>query len=658
MAMTFDAAADIENARIIINAQGGVTGDRFYMSRRDRNGSNLIRETSETGALWLPDPTKVRTQMAKSPSFESVSGTNATTRTNLHTNPSLANALTGFTATYGTSGAGATSHELIGGVDNLKFGRATWSAASTAVGGGVELASTASFAAGPAAVSVYVRVNRANQTLQLSLTGTAAGGATGIVNPAVVVNFGTWTRLTWTGTITTPGTFALQVTAVAGGRVWAIDDQLDVDWALAEQSPVTLPYFDGATAAAGDFSYAWTGTANASTSIQRGLIPLNAGGGNAANISSTVWALNGTKSVRVIPTSTSSNDSYVSPEGDTGVLRYGFAAGKTYTISATIRLDAAQTGALNANARRIVAMTKVGAAAYVSTASAQAANDVGVTRLSVTVTMPAGVTEAFIRLYNGALRGGGDVWWDSLLVEETTTVQDYFDGSTGPNHAWISAAHNSTSTNGDASLPITLSDYEARQGLETDYILTDENGIVSDSLRITIPNWGTWLKDPFRPFMNVKVLWNSDSAYTRQVPQVTLKARGAKFPVVQSDRRMAPNGNIRVLTEDEEAARKLIALLDTTATVMIDVDLAFGVPVRYVAIGDITGQRTTSEADRNLTWAERYWDLPIQEVAVPLGAPIAQSLTYDSISANFGSYIALPASIASYNDLAAGSWGQ
>jgi hypothetical protein len=657
--MSFTATPDIENARIVIEAMGGIAGQRFYMQRRDRNGAQLIRETSEAGAMWLPDTSKIRTQLARNPSFEQLSATNVTIRTQLFTNPSFQTDLAGLSAAYGTSGAGALTRPTIGGVDNNAFARATWSTASTAVGGNLDLTTASTLATGAAAISVYVRVNRAAQRLQLSIIGAAATGATGITNAAIDVQPDTWTRLTWTGTIATAGSFGLRVSAVSGGagRVWAVSDYLDLDQALGEQRAVVGTYFDGSSGTTGDFTHAWSGTANASSSVERGLVPTYAGG-SAGTVSSTNWYANGSKSARVIPISLTSNDSYLSPEGDTGALRYGFAAGKTYTVSATARLTAAQTGTLNASARRIVVYTKVGAAAYVTASSAQAPNASGITRLSVTFTAPAGITEGFIRLYNGAFRDGGDVWWDSLLVEETTTLQDYFDGSTGQNHVWTGTAHQSTSTNSDAALPITLHDYEARQGLATDYILTNEDGVISESERITIPAWGTWLKDPFRPFMNAKVLWNSDSSYTRAAPQAVLKARGAKFPVVQSDRRMAPSGTIRVLTMDEDEARKLVALLDTTNTVMIDVDLAFGVPVRYVAIGDITGSRTSSETDRNLTWQDRFWDLPIQEVAAPVGAPISQSLTYEAIAANFGAYIGLPASIASYNDLAAGNWGQ
>ena len=72
----------------------------------------------------------------------------------------------------------------------------------------------------------------------------------------------------------------------------------------------------------------------------------------------------------------------------------------------------------------------------------------------------------------------------------------------------------------------------------------------------------------------------SDDQYTRRSPHVVLQARGAKYPVVHADRRQAPVATVRVMTETRDDAKALIALLDRTSVVMIDVDYAFGVPVQ------------------------------------------------------------------------------
>lgn len=169
--------------------------------------------------------------------------------------------------------------------------------------------------------------------------------------------------------------------------------------------------------------------------------------GNATITASTAWALNGTTSLQISP-NTASNDSYASVNGDTSGVRLGLTAG-TYTFSGTIRLAAAQTGTIGANARTIEVFTSTTLGTYTTTLSTQAPNAAGTTRLSVTFTVPANPTEAFIRLYNGASSGNGDVFWDSLLLETGSTLNPYFDGTTAAagdyTYGWTGTANNSTS---------------------------------------------------------------------------------------------------------------------------------------------------------------------------------------------------------------------
>lgn len=167
-------------------------------------------------------------------------------------------------------------------------------------------------------------------------------------------------------------------------------------------------------------------------------------GFNASNGSAdTSWAQNGTTSVRITP-SAASNDSFMNIDGDLGALRAGMEAGKTYTVSATIRLTGAQTGTVAGAARKLTAWYTDGGV-HTQVASTQAANSAGVTRLSVTMTIPSTATAAWIRLYNGASTGNGNVWWDSIMLTESAATPNYADGSS-PGWAWTGAAHTSTSS--------------------------------------------------------------------------------------------------------------------------------------------------------------------------------------------------------------------
>ena len=262
---------------------------------------------------------------------------------------------------------------------------------------------------------------------------------------ADVVMTGSWQRLSITKTTksntTTIGFAVVNRTAAA--------HTFYVDAAMIELSSTLGDYFDGSFNPAGDFSYSWTGTANASTSIARGATLSTVTGGSASAIQSSEWQLTGAKSLRVIPSSTVT-DNFASPGGDAGAMRLGMVAGNTYTVSATIRLSAPLTGTLTPDSRKIVLFYKNAAGAYINNASTQAPNTAGTTRLSVTVSIPAGATEAFIRLYNGASAGNGDVWWDAVMLEASPIVQDYFDGSVVSadadlTNSWSGTAHASTS---------------------------------------------------------------------------------------------------------------------------------------------------------------------------------------------------------------------
>jgi hypothetical protein len=204
-----------------------------------------------------------------------------------------------------------------------------------------------------------------------------------------------------------------------------------IDGAILVESHTPVPYFDGSTAASGDFTYTWVGAANASQSAQLGVgvneLPTT---GSAAAISSTEWKGLGTRSLRLIPGLSASMDTFTHLSGDTGGMRVGMVAGKTYTISGTCRLAAPLTGSLGPRSRRLVLFHRSpGEQNYTEVQSTQAPNVAGQARVFLTFTIPTTVTECFIRVYHGGQSGSGDVWWDDILVEESAVLRPYFDGT-------------------------------------------------------------------------------------------------------------------------------------------------------------------------------------------------------------------------------------
>lgn len=157
----------------------------------------------------------------------------------------------------------------------------------------------------------------------------------------------------------------------------------------------------------------------------------------------TTWNASGSASFSITPTG-ASNDSFVTIGGDLGAFRTGLQAGKTYTISGTVRLTGAQTGTLNGNgSRQVTAWYTNGGHTVVR--GSQASNSAGQQRVSVTYTIPGTATAAWIRLYNGASSGNGVVWWDNIMITEGSTLYNYADGSS-TNWIWNGTANSSTST--------------------------------------------------------------------------------------------------------------------------------------------------------------------------------------------------------------------
>jgi hypothetical protein len=380
--------------------------------------------------LQVPTKTQTgtRTNLATNPSMEALTGGFNTVRTNLVTNPNFETNTTGWTGTISRS----TTEAYIGSAS----GQMPFTAASD--NGPYTIATATPSAANT--LSAYVKAE-AGKLFRMRVL--EYNGATYVAESSTgtITGTGSWQRVSVTRTFGATGNAArIHFENRTNGA-----HTFYVDAVLLETSSTVGDYFDGATAAAGDFSYAWTGTANASTSIERGAQVTSISGNAATGISSTDWFGAGTRSLRVIPTFQTVTDSFLAVGGDFGAMRLGMVAGKTYTVSATARLTAALTGTLDARARRILFYYVDAGGVTQAIWSSAVPNAAGTTRLSMTFTIPVGATGAWIRLYHGGLRGSGSMWWDAFMLEETATLGEYFDGSSG-DASWTGSANASTST--------------------------------------------------------------------------------------------------------------------------------------------------------------------------------------------------------------------
>jgi prepilin-type N-terminal cleavage/methylation domain-containing protein len=158
------------------------------------------------------------------------------------------------------------------------------------------------------------------------------------------------------------------------------------------------------------------------------------------------WSSSGGNSFRLSPTDAASTDSYINLGGDQGAFRTGLQAGRTYTISATIRLTAPLTGTLDADrGRRVTAWYTTAGGVHTKINGTQAPNAAGQTRSTVTYSIPADAIGAWIRLYHGGMTGAGDVWWDGIMITEGSSTPAFADGNS-TDWIWSGTANLSTST--------------------------------------------------------------------------------------------------------------------------------------------------------------------------------------------------------------------
>lgn len=169
---------------------------------------------------------------------------------------------------------------------------------------------------------------------------------------------------------------------------------------------------------------------------------------NVARYRTTWWKAGGSYSLYIFPTSQTSSDSYVNLGGDAGGMRLGMQAGKTYTLSVVQKIPDAITSTLHPNAGKIQATYRVGSGSYQSV-TAGPGNVAGQRTISLTFTLPAGTTEAYLRLYHGGrddpeIYVSEEVYYDNIMLTEGSTVYSYADGNSS-NWIWDGAPNLSSS---------------------------------------------------------------------------------------------------------------------------------------------------------------------------------------------------------------------
>lgn len=357
-----------------------------------------------------------------------------TVRTNLITNPSLEVDATGYKriSTAGNLTTRVTTQAYSGSA-SLE------SAFSNSDGAFFDVSSLT--ASSTYTFSVWVK-GTAGDTVRLDLNERVSSTTdVGTTTGNVVTLTGSWQRLSVTRTFGATGVYARllmrNVSATMAGPTYWDALQLEVGSTASD-------YFDGSFPPADNFSYAWTNTDNASTSIQRGATVTGWSVLTSATISQvTSQKYIGSSSLLVAATAINAGAQWTVST---------VAASTTYTFSAYVKGEVGKSIYLE-----ILEQDSGGTEIGRNTGS-----NIPMTgdwqQLSISRTFTTGV-RANVRVRNSAVSATHTFYVDAAMLEASPIVQSYFDGSTAGygnvTYGWTNSALPNASTSYQYVTPTT-----------------------------------------------------------------------------------------------------------------------------------------------------------------------------------------------------------
>jgi hypothetical protein len=272
-----------------------------------------------------------------------------------------------------------------------------------------------------------------------------------------------WVRRSASGT--SPATAAkAKVFLTSGTTGLTAGWQTEFDDILFEQSSTLNSYFDGSRTGA-----SWTGAANNSTSTLPARVNLAPNPSFETN--TTSWSPYLSSLTRVAGTITGGTGSFSAISVASGTASYGpffqFFTPNIPPVGSTLTVSAYCLRTVGARSYRFnIQFYNSGAfiSQVVGTANACATS----TRLSTTATVPATCTQILIILSSTGSGAIGDSHQiDSVMLEESATVNSYFDGSTNDETSWVGTVNNSASIYGVSNIYVDSALFEKSSTADT-----------------------------------------------------------------------------------------------------------------------------------------------------------------------------------------------
>lgn len=377
----------------------------------------------------------------------------------------------------------------------------------------------------------------------------ASNNYLGLANDLTTANFAlqanTWTYVqgVTTGAPTAYSRFQPFLRVVAASGVQSPDVY---GIAMATLSDVPGAGFTGSTPAAGDFTYAWSGAVNGSSSLQRapnmnGVSAFS--GGNGTRWSSITEHDTGARSLACVQA--------IATTGQTGFIWFTAAVLAGQWVSGIIRVKAAAGLALQFSVRTSAggAATGAGQASFTTTGEWQ----------TVSVTAQAATDGALLGVQivtRAPIQAGVPFFVDRLIavVEPNPYTGPYFDGDTPDtstaNYGWTGAAHASTSTQSTVQTRTIV------------IIPTDPSTGFDLSACVILRDPVTWVQDVSDVITRTSVSWKVQGVDDEGNPtttEATERAIDATLETRYGTRNASVSTQLQAAADAQEVASKVLA---------------------------------------------------------------------------------------------------
>ncbi|OPC84247.1 hypothetical protein B4N89_27925 [Embleya scabrispora] len=130
-----------------------------------------------------------------------------------------------------------------------------------------------------------------------------------------------------------------------------------------------------------------------------------------------------------------------------------------------------------------------------------------------------------------------------------------------------------------------------------------------------------WLSDPGQPARSIRLMIEKPPDWTFGIERAVYRVRGRADPIVRSDVRRTPEGDLAAYTWTTSDDTQLRFTLETGHVLLLRARPGWGLDYQYVSVGSVQSPRVVQMGSE----AGRRWTLPLTVVARPTGGMVGSA---------------------------------